>query len=197
MAFQNKIAISALLVIVALHGMVHAQKQVCSIDCQVQYVRQFITILEKSSLSMEDYFKLFSEPEGPEGVLLFNTEKKQLIIGEDKDHIQEMTLAGDAFEEVIRRDKKSRSEYLTCLHRKYINNLPEKSGKLETSVPRDKSEQIIITLVSINATWKFRFSVGEAKADSVVAPDGVVLGFLADDPCLREKGGRRSEVPPV
>jgi hypothetical protein len=161
-----------------------AEQARCGTECQEQYVRQFAAILLKSNLSMADYFILFSEPEGPESARLYITEKKQLIVGEDKNHVQEMTLAGDAFDEVQARNKKSRSPYLTCLHNRYSNRLPNNHSKLARLAGAD-NHQTIILLSSEKSTWKFFFSDGER--DGVVAPDGINLGFVNEDPCVFSK----------
>lgn len=158
----------------------------CSRECQEQYARQFAKILSKTKPTMADYFVLFREPEGPEGLRLFNTTKKRLITGEDKGHVQEMTLAGDAFDEVLARNKGSRSSYLTCLRKQYVNRLPSKNATLSISVGAD-SQLITITLLSKKILWKFVFSDGELQPDSVITPDGITLGDMAEDRCVQRE----------
>lgn len=160
----------------------------CKRECQEQYVRQFAKILSKTKPTMADYFVLFREPEGPEGLRLFNITKKRLITGEDKDHIQEMTLAGDAFDEVLARDKGSRSLYLTCVHKQYVNHLPSKNATLSISISAGVDNQLItITLLSKKISWKFVFSDGELQPDSVITPDGITLGDMAEDQCVQRE----------
>lgn len=182
MRFFSRI-LGLLFLSVFLEGQVCAQQPKCEVECQERYVRQFATILSKNRPSMADYFVLFAEPEGPEGTRLFYTRKKQLIMGEDKDHVQEMTLAGDAFDEVMNRDKGSKSFYLACLHKRYANRLPSKNTKHSRSVDAD-SQLTVITLLSKKALWKFVFSDGELLPDSVIAPDGITLGDVSEDPCI-------------
>lgn len=176
--------ILGLLLLSSLLGMnVYAQPQKCDIRCQEHYVRQFAKILSKNKPDMVGYFALFSEPEGPEGMRLFNIKKRHLIIEENEHHVQEMTIAGDAFDEVTRRDRTSRSFYLTCLHKRYLNRLPNEKANLASSV--DASSQLtLITVSTKNSRWKFVFSDGESKPDSVIAPDGVELGDMDEDPCV-------------
>jgi len=135
---------------------------------------------------MADYFVLFSEPEGPEGLRLFNSTKKQLITGEDKGHIQEMTLAGDAFDEVLAKDKGSRSLYLTCLHKQYSGRLPRKNARISIFTDAD-SQLTTIVLLAEKISWRFIFSDGELQPDSVITPDGITLGDMAEDRCLQRE----------
>ena len=123
---------------------------------------------------------------------LFNIKKKQLIMEKDKNHVQEMTLAGDAFDEVLNRDRGSKSFYLACLHKRYADRLPSKYAKFSRSVDAG-SRLTVITLLSEKALWKFVFSNGELQPDSVITPDGITLGDLAEDPCISsERGSRRA-----
>jgi len=164
----------------------HPEKSKCSRECQEQYARQFAKILSKTKPTMADYFVLFREPEGPEGLRLFNITKRQLIAGEDNGHIQEMTLAGDAFDEVLARDKGNRSSYLSCVHKQYINRLPSRNATPSISVDAD-SQLTTITLLSKKRSWKFVFSDGERNPDSVITPDGVTLGDMAEDRCVQHE----------
>lgn len=163
----------------------HEQSK-CSHKCQEQYTRQFAKILSKTKPTMEDYFVLFREPEGPEGLRLFNKTKQQLIMGEDKSHIQEMTLAGDAFDEVLARDKVGMSPYLSCVHKLYANRLPSKNAKI--SISADGASQLTtIVLLENKISWKFVFSDNESRPDSVITPDGVELGNMTEDRCVQRE----------
>lgn len=166
---------------------VYAQPQKCKTECQEQYVRQFAIALSKNRPSMADYFALFSEPEGPEGMRLFNIKKRRLILVKDKLQIQEMTLAGDAFDEVTNKDRASRSAYLTCVHRRYANHLPSEDANLTRSIDTN-SQLTVITLPTGNSQWRFFFSDGESRPDSVIAPDEVSLGDMEKDPCVLPPG---------
>lgn len=161
-----------------------AQPQKCDARCQKHYVKEFAKTLSKKPLTMADYFALFSEPEGPEGIRLFNIKKKHLTSPkEGEQDVQEMTLAGDAFDEVANRDKASKSYYLTCLHKRYANHLPSERANLTSSI--DAGSQLsVITLSTKNSRWQFIFSNGEPKPDSVISPDGVTLGDMKEDPCV-------------
>jgi hypothetical protein len=160
--------------------------QKCSRECQEQYARQFARILSKTKPTMADYFVLFREPEGPEGLRLFKTQKKQLIRGEDKGHIQEMTLAGDAFDELLAKDKGSRSLYLACVRKQYANRLPSINAKLSMSA--DGASQLTkITLLSKKISWEFVFSDGGLQPDSIITPDGITLGDMAEDRCVQRE----------
>ncbi|GEM_PF-4630259 len=164
-------------------GLTFAEQKKCDDDCQDRYVNQFSSILAKSKPSMTDYFVLFSEPEGPEGMRLFN-EKRKRLIGKNSNRDHEMALAGDAFDEVVKRDRLNPSPYLRCVHRRYVHRLPSTSAKVCRSIDAD-SQLTVVMLKSDGVSWKFFFSDGEFLPDSIVAPDGVVLGRMTEDRCAR------------
>ena len=134
---------------------------------------------------MTDYLSLFSEPEGPEGLRLYIAEKQSQIKGKDIDHSQEMALAGDAFDEVLARSKNDQSPYLSCLHQRYTKRLPSLSSKPTVSV--DSSTQLTTFTLSAKETWQFIFSTDEERPDTIIAPDGISLGDMNEDPCIKSK----------
>ncbi len=177
-----------------------AQPIKCPFECQARYVRLFLsTLAKRSEPTMADYFSLFEEPEGPEGLRLFNIKKSELKNDmHDHQSLEEITLAGDAFDEVVKRDKFSESFYLTCLKKRYANRLPSQSVNLVRSF--DVSRKFtVITLSKQKLRWRFLFSDNEPKPDSIIASNGVTLGDMDEDPCItptQQKVKRYEDAPP-
>ena len=158
----------------------------CDNPCREQYVQQFATILSKTKPSMADYFSLFSEPEGPEGLRLYLAKKKTMAHGSDPDHMQEIALASDAFDEVSARNSSAPSPYLACLHRHYSGQLPKHNSEPTTN-SITSTKLTTVTLGSGHSTWKFIYSDKESRPDSIIAPDGITLGDMAKDACVLRK----------
>lgn len=142
-------------------------------------------LTEKKLPSMTDYFVLFSEPEGPEGLRLYKIKKSKLKAGVNvTNDLDEMTLAADAFDEVEGRDKAGKSFYLACLQKKYANRLPNNCNVNLVRSLDANSKMVAITILINKSRWKFIFSEGEKLPDSIVAPDGVILGDMNQDSCV-------------
>lgn len=166
------------------------EQTACDDACKEQYVRKFTKILSRNKPTMADYLALFSEPDGPEGMRLFYTTKKQPITGEDKD--QEIILAEDALDAVMSRNKKSRSDYLTCVHKQYANRLPTERA----AITIDGDDQATAIELSENKiSWKFIFYGNESRPDSIITPDGIQLGVMGEDPCLLSRPLKPIELP--
>ena len=75
---------------------------------------------------------------------------------------------------------------MTCLRKQYVNRLPSKNATLSISVGAD-SQLTTITLLTKKISWKFVFSDGELQPDSVITPDGITLGDMAEDRCVQRE----------